>query len=397
MCKRTSFGVVLALILSASGCAKGEVEASAEGTAAAGETAAAAAPAQAADPLPPESTIVEEGELGTITWSVTGDGHVEAAVKRPDGQAVTKDITGMVTWPGEIADDQRALELGAEGHLFASGPALEQDLTEIDYDLVIEGKPWSGVLHVPRGGTRAIAAEAQSDSAAVAVPEGKRGPNGGVIQVIGGEPVELVADSTTGEVRVYFLGPNFEVIDPGERRVRLGYVADISENVELVRDPGGPFFVTSLRTRADPVRLTLAWGVGASAAMHVGIVGFRFGARLGVGVRAPVLPVWYERRWAPSVAVRVHHHVDVRVHRRVEVGGRVDVRDRVVFRDHDRGRGRGHDHDRGKGHDRDHGRGHDRDHGVHGGAKVKVHVNQHDHGRGHGGPSRGGGGKGKKR
>lgn len=331
------------------------------------------------------STIVEEGDLGTITWRVNEDGRVEAVVKRPDGSQVTKDVTGVVTWPGEAADDKVEMTLEADGRLVAKGPALEADLTQIDYALVIEGKPWSGVLHVPRGGTRAVDEDARA-SAAVEVPAGKRGPNGGVIQIIGGEPVEVVADKTTGEMRVYVLGPDFRVVDPGERRIRLGYVADYSETLEMTREPGGLYFVSRVRTRIDPVRITL--GVGFRSQFHVGIVGFRAGMRLGVGARARGIPIMVERRWSPSVAVRVGVGVGVRGGGRVD--GRVRVRERIDVRgrEHDRGLHRGFgDHDRGRGY----------------GGHTKVHVKEHhgghgpSHHGGKGGPSHHGGHKGGKR
>ncbi len=238
--------------------------------------------------MTPESTIVEESEQGTITWSVTPDGHVEAIVKDTDGKPITKDITGVVTWPGEAADDIEYVSLTPEGHLVAAGPALEADLTEIQYDLVIGGKAWSGALHVPRGGTRAIEADATS-AQAVVVPPGKKGPNGGTIQVIGGEPVELVADKTTGEVRVYVLGPDFQPIDPGERRMRLGYVAEETETLDLEARARhallrGPRARTSIpcasRSRsawasARPPRCTSASSAGASARASAAACGRR--------------------------------------------------------------------------------------------------------------------------
>jgi hypothetical protein len=354
--------------------------------------------AEAPADMTPESTIVEESDQGTITWSVTTDGHVEAVVKAADGRVITRDIEGFVTWPHDAGDDFAYVKLSPEGHLLASGPALEADLTEIDYDLVVEGKPWAGVLHVPRGGTHAIEADArvEASAAAPAVPAGKKGPNGGVIQRIGGELVEMVADKTTGEVRVYVLGPDLEPIEPGERRIRLGYVADDVETIDLVREPGFPYFVGRVRTRIDPVRVTLAVGVGVS--VHVGIVGFQFGGHLGCGVRAAAIPLMVERRWTPSVVlgvdVRVRERVDVRerVEVRERVGGRerVEVRGRVEERGRGHERGEGREHERGEGHDhgvRDHGRGEGREH-------AEGRGREHEHGRP--APARGGGGRGKK-
>jgi len=385
MFERKSAGVLvcsLALALPAAGCRKDAAPPAGE---AAPSATAEAKAAPGSSEMTPESTIVEESDQGTITWSVTPEGHVEAVVKGTDGNPVTRDVTGLVTWPGDAGDDIEHLTVNADGHLVAQGPALEADLTEIDYDLVVSGKPWSGTLHVPRGGTRAIEADAQA-GAAVEVPAGKKGPNGGTIQIIGARPVELVADKVTGEVRVYFLGPNFEVIDPPEPpRVRLGYVADEVETIELVREPGQLYWVGGVRSRIDPVRVTLAVGFGAD--VHVGIVGWSFGMSLGVGVRAPVIPLWVERGWAPSVAVRVG--VDVRVRERIDVrtGGRVDVRDRVDVRGRDRVDVRGREHVEVREHGgREHGH-HDngvRDHGAGQGRHGA------DHGGGHAAPSHGG-------
>ncbi|APR77897.1 Hypothetical protein A7982_03244 [Minicystis rosea] len=412
MFERTCIGVVLSLVCAASlaGCAKKSADGGAEAVASASASAEAApAAAGSGAEMTPESTIVEESEQGTITWSVTPDGRVEAIVKDTEGKPITKDITGVVTWPGEAADDIEYVTLTPEGHIVAAGPALEADLTEIQYDLVIAGKTWSGALHVPRGGTRAIEADATAANA-VNIPAGKKGPNGGTIQVIGGEPVELVADKTTGEVRVYVLGPDLQPIDPGERRMRLGYVAEETETLDLEREPGTLYYVGRVRADVDPVRVTLAVGVGvgAAAAVHVGIVGFSFGARLGCGVRAVAMPFMVERHWTPSVRVGVHvgvgFYAGVGVHAGVGVRGggrvgvgvreRVEVRERVHVRADERvnvhghvreDRGRHDHHDNGV---RDHGAGHGRDHGGGHAAPPRG---------GHGGPAHGGGGRGKRR
>ncbi|MFT3772011.1 MAG: hypothetical protein QM820_41925 [Minicystis sp.] len=431
MFQRTCFGVVLSLVCAAAlaGCAKKPAETTAEGEAAASASAQAAPAAAGGGEMTPESTIVEESDQGTITWSITTDGRFEAVVKDPQGKVVDKDVTGVVVWPGEAADYIEYVTQTPEGHLVGQGLALDADLTEIDYDLVIGGKAWSGVLHVPRGGTRAIAEDAPKAEAddnapggpgaagkpgAGPAPAGRKGPNGGVIQVIGGETVELVADKDTGEVRVFVLGPDYKPIEPGERRMRLGYVADDVEMLDLEREPGTLYYVGRVRTRVDPVRVTLAVGVGAS--VHVGIIGFHAGMHLGVGVGAPVIPIMVARAWTPSVHVGIHVGVGCYagvyggygyggfgVRERVAVGTRVNVRERVDVNVHghvkvdervrvhehgDRGEHRGHgerEHDRGdRGHHdngvRDHGRGEGRGGPAHGGGRGAP-----SHGGGRGG------------
>ena len=343
--------------------------------------------APAAQEIAPEAAIVEEGDHGTIAWDVDADGHVKAVIKATDGRQITKDVTGEITFPGPAQDVYAVPEMSPDGYLVATGPALEDDLTEMDYDLVVEGAPWTGVLYVPRGGTQAIEADAKADASAVAGLENKTGPNGGVIQVIGGQRYEVVADRDTQEVRMYLLGPSFEVVDPGERVIRLGYVTAWPETVVLVREPGALYYVGRVRSGWDPVQVTI--GVGFGGVFHYGILGFHFGERVYFGARAPVLHVMAARAWAPSVAVRVG--VDVHVSERVDVGVRahmgVDARAGgrmdVDGRGHGDWDGRGHgDRDvrgHGDGDDRGHGDGDDRGHGD---RDVRGHGDGDD--RGHG-------------
>jgi hypothetical protein len=361
-----------------------------------------------ADPPPaaePESTVTEQSDNGSISWNVETDGRVRAEVKDKDGRRITKGITGTMTWPGEWTDDYAEVSLDANGYLVAQGPALKDDLTEIDYTLVIDGKPWAGVLHVPRGGTRALDEDAK---VAVDVPAGKTGPNGGTIQYIHGEPVELVADKDTGEVRIYVLGPDFKVVEePGERSFRIGYVAEVPETVVLVREPGMPYYVGRWRARMDPFRVTVAMTVGVET--HCAIVGWRFGAPLawsagwsygvgfgvgvgvgvgfGVGVGVPVFRFAASRHWAPSVSVRagydvrVRERVSVRVNEHVNVhergGGSVKVNEHINV--HERGGGSVKVNEHVNVHEK--------------GGGGRTHVNEHTnvHEKGGGGPSRGGG------
>jgi len=351
-------------------------------------------PAAETEAEAPAAPLTEEGDNGTIAWDVTTQGQVRAVVKATDGRQITRDVTGTITWPGDAADQVRDVSLDASGAVVASGPPLEDELTEIDYALVVEGKVWTGVLHVPRGGTRAIDDDARA-SLAAPVPAGKMGPNGGVIQMINGEPVEVVADRTTEEVRVYMLGPDFTVIDPGERSIRLGYAAERPDMEVLVREPGATYFVGRWNAGFEPGRLTLA--VTFHAETHVGIVGWRFGEHLGCGARAPVVRIAAERSWAPSVSVRagigfqmrdrvsvnvhervnvnVHERVNVNVHERVNVHGHVNVNEHEHEHEHEHVNVNVHEHEHGGRHGNEH-----------------ENVREHEHERGHAkAPSRGGG------
>jgi len=252
------------------------------------------------EPATADSTVTEETENGTIAWSVTPEGQVSATVKAPDGHPITKDIQGTLTWPGDLSDQQRDVAVDPHGTLVASGPKLEDDLTEIDYALTIDGKPWTGVLHVPVGGTRAIDEDAK---VAMAVPAGKLGPNGGTLQYIGGSPVELVADRDSQEVRVYVLDNDYAAVDPGDRTFRLGWASSSPGMEVLIREPGQDYYVGRWYTGFDPFRVTL--GMTFGGVTHVGIVGWSFGESLRFGVGAPMVGFVGARHWAPSIAVGV--------------------------------------------------------------------------------------------
>jgi hypothetical protein len=343
-------------------------------------------PPPTADTATPESTITEEGESGAVSWDVGTDGQVRASLKTPDGKPITKNIRGTVTWPGEMVDTQAELVPDEKGVLVASGPPLQEDLTQIDYALEVDGKPWVGVLHVPRGGTRAIEEDARV-AAQVTVPAGKRGPNGGVIQYVGGEPVEMVADKSSQEVRLYVLDRDYNVIDPGERTVRLGYGAEYPGVSVLVREPGANYYVGPWYADYSPFRVTVAMTVGVET--HVGIVGWSYGAplRFGIGFAAPVAFVGVYG-WAPSVSVSmgVGFGFGWGVGWGVYGGAyRVSVVERVGYF---RGRGwveRGHrEHwDRGRHEGWEHGRGGDHGHGDRGFAHGGEHGGHHDMGGGH--------------
>jgi hypothetical protein len=374
------------------------------------------------EPIEPESTVTEENENGTISWDVGTDGHVRAILKGTDGQQVTTNVTGTLTWPGDATDQDAEAVMDDKGYLVANGPPLDDDLTEIDYDLDVGGKQWTGSLHVPRGGTRAIDEDAKVVAGLQGPEAGKLGPNGGTIQMLGGERVEMVADRDTQEMRIYVLGPDYQVIEPGERRFRVGYVADYPDTLTFVREPGAVYYVAPWRARIDPFRMTVSMTFGARTS--VGIVGWSFGQRLVVGVRAPVVRIAAERHWTASTSVRVGVGVGVGVvvgvgvRERVSVGGgvrvneRVEARGRVEERGHAEGREReGREHEareregreregreregrereareRDKG--REHDKGHEHEHAKEAGHASGAHQAGHASGASHARPSSGG-------
>ena len=42
--------------------------------------------------------VTEDNDAGSVTWSVTPEGKVVAALKSPDGKPITKDVTGQLTF-----------------------------------------------------------------------------------------------------------------------------------------------------------------------------------------------------------------------------------------------------------------------------------------------------------
>ena len=286
--------------------------------------------------------------------------------------------------------------MSPEGYLVATGPALQDDLTEMDYELTVEGSPWTGVLFVPRGGTQAAEADAKADSAAIAGLTQTTGPNGGQIQVIGGERYEVVADRNTQEMRMYLLGPSYEVVDPGERVIRMGYVTTYPETLVLVREPGANYYVAPFRSYWDPVQVSI--GVGFGGGFHYGILGWGYGGSVRFGVRAPRGAARARRAGMDAVG-RVRRGRGLRAsasrrrcgrrrrgqHERADRGvegrayGHGDVGGRAY------GHGDGDDHGDGNGHGDgdDHGHGDRDDHRGHGDRDDHGHGDDRE-ARGHG-------------
>jgi hypothetical protein len=271
----TLFSLAL-LSVSAGGCSK----------------SADSGPASAAeDEATAKDSIIEEHEAGTITWTVTSDGQAKALVKSSDGKPITSNVNGTLAWKGEggtakmvvLSPDAKA------SALVGAGPKLEADLTEVGYTVTVDGKPWTGTLHLPPGGTAELVANARA--AADLNLEGKVGPHGGVIQVVGEDRFEIVAaDDASGEVRVYLLDPDLKVIAIGERKITLGIVADTPEVVVLVPEPEAGLYVRGkLNLKADPIRITLAVRQGAN--VKVALVGFRPGVHVMVGAKAPSIKI----------------------------------------------------------------------------------------------------------
>jgi hypothetical protein len=226
-----------------------------------------------ADPL------VEQQDDGSVAWRIDPDGQVRAAASTSAGARIKQDLGGTLVYKIEGGEPRTVpLVMDAKtGVLVAAGPKLEADLTEVDYTITVSGKPWSGVIHVPVGGTAALVASAKV-TAEARLPDETVGPHGGTIQIVGDDRLEMVAEADTGRTRVFVLDVNLQPVMLETRTLRMGFVAERSELVTFVPAPSGLFFVGRIGAAINPLQITVALGFGGVT--HAAIWGFRPGIRL---------------------------------------------------------------------------------------------------------------------
>lgn len=254
-----------------------------------------------------DETITEQYEPATVSWIVAPEGKLKATFKAPDGAPLGTSVTGNVTVKPVQADAKPVtakLVYDTEANVHtAEFPALDADLTEVSYDVSVKGKPIKGALHVPRGGTRELVASAKV-SADVKIPEGKKGPNGGVIQVVGEDVIEVVADVKSGETRVYVLDDDFKPIAVGKRKVKIAVVGSAPETVELQAEPKGLYFTGKLTVvKTNPHKLTVVMHGEHSPHPVVVMCGYHPGTVVVVGPSAPTVGLFVAVGWAPTVVV----------------------------------------------------------------------------------------------
>ncbi len=267
----------------------------------------AAKPEITAESAAAEEAITEQHEPATVSWVVAPEGKLKARFKAADGAPLGTSVTGSVTVKPLQADAKPVtakLVYDTEAGVHtAEFPALNADLTEVSYDVSVKGKPIKGALHVPRGGTRELVATAKV-SADVKLPEGKKGPNGGVIQVVGDDVIEVVADVKSGETRVYVLDDDFKPIPVGKRKVKLAVVGSAPETVELAAEPKGLYFTGKLTVvKTNPHRLTVVLTGERSPEPIVVLCGYHPGTIVVVGPGAPTIGLFVAVGWAPAVVV----------------------------------------------------------------------------------------------
>jgi hypothetical protein len=223
--------------------------------------------------------LVEQQDDGSVAWRIDPDGQVRAAASTTAGARIKQDLGGTLVYKIEGGEPRTVpLVMDAKtGVLVAAGPRLEADLTEVDYTITVSGKPWSGVIHVPVGGTAALVASAKV-TAEARLPDETVGPHGGTIQIVGDDRLEMVAEADTGRTRVFVLDVNLQPVTLETRTLRMGFVAERSELVTFVPAPSGLFFVGRIGAAINPLQITVALGFGGVT--HAAIWGFRPGIRL---------------------------------------------------------------------------------------------------------------------
>jgi hypothetical protein len=259
---------------------------------------------KSAEPASAEATdtaphgITEGHDGGSIVWEVKPDGKVRALVKTADGKPTDKDVKGTLLWKAPSGDTKVPLTFDEKsGMLVGSGPKLEGDLTEIRYT-VTAGNAWAGALHVPAGGTDELEDSAKR-AAQKSIPKGKTGPNGGIVQVVGDDVVEIVADKSSGQLRVYLLDASDKPVAIGNRKVKLGLVGGSVEEITLSPGPGGLYFVGKLGTKVDPVKLTIA--ITSESHTEVVLCGYEPGVVVVVGSEAPTIHLLIVVNWSIAV------------------------------------------------------------------------------------------------
>jgi hypothetical protein len=263
-----------------------------------------------------KDALIEQNEDGSVSWEVGGDGRIRALIRSPNGELVKSNATGAVTIKGENGMQTVALKQDPDtGLLLGQAAKLKGELTEVDYALNAGAKDWKGVLYVPEGGTAEIGEGARAASK-VATPEGKQGPHGGAIQVVGQDRIELVADPASKEVRVYVLDGELKQVPVGARKVKLAVVDDRPEVIVLTPEPGGTYLKGRVASEHDPIKITVS--VTMNEERHVALVGYHPGTVIVVGSRAPRIHVMVIGGFRGSDAVVVHDDDDDE-HRKIHV------------------------------------------------------------------------------
>jgi hypothetical protein len=270
------------------------------------------APEPTAETVSAESAVTERYPTGDLTWDVSPEGRVVVMARDNDGLPLQKGLTGtLIVSPGDKGVPPLTVPLvdPGKGVLTAQIPRLTGDLTEVAYELDGPSGAIKGTLHVPRGGTQELVESARVAAAAKQIAPEAQGPNGGIVQVVGDDVVELVADKGTGAVRMYVLDDDLKVIPVGKRKAKIAFVNEASDVVELSAHPSGLYLVGSAGVKINPVKITIVVIDGDE--IDVALCHYLPGGVIVVGPAAPVLVVFVVTSWQVVVVtptpIIVHH------------------------------------------------------------------------------------------
>jgi hypothetical protein len=164
-----------------------------------------------------EAGLVEEHADGRVEWVVRPNGDVVARLRTLSDEPIA---IGEVK--GKLRVDGEDFALSKEGdRLVTNVGALEGALTDIEYELSVRTSSWRGTLQVPSEGTKALLALPSKK-----VDADARGPNGGMVEVIGDQRVEIVLDEESGEVRAYLLDDDNKPIEVGDSELTIGILEE---------------------------------------------------------------------------------------------------------------------------------------------------------------------------
>ena len=251
----------------------------------------------------PDRTLTERYDDAVVAWAVATDGTVRAALKPSETGSVDKGAT--LTLTATPASGTASAPIGlvydpTTGMHAGKIPALTADITEIAYDGTVGGKTLKGVIHVPQGGTNELVESGKA--AAGKVPADAKGPNGGVVQVVGPDVVEIAADKG-GAVRVYILDDARKPVAVGTRTVKLAVGGPSGEVIELTPDPSGGYFVGKLSLKGNPSKLTVIVRSKPGAAPVVVLCGWNPGTVVVVGRNARPVNLYVVNVWPQTTVV----------------------------------------------------------------------------------------------
>jgi hypothetical protein len=241
---------------------------------------------------------------------------------------MTENVSGTMQWKAGANPTSVVLSPDKpSGVLVAAGPKLDAELTQVDYTVSVQGTPMSGTLFLPRGGTSELVGATTATPPTLS-PDGKKGPHGGPIEVVGTDRLEIVANRR-GEVRVYVLDGDLQPVGVGARTIRVGVGGASPELVVLSPAPSGTYLVGHWKASSQPARITLEERDGDR--VFVAVVGHKPGASFVVRGAQPspeavVVVEEFEPRHREDDDDQGEHGRDIRIHVHGGKGGKWDVK-----------------------------------------------------------------------